>query len=179
MEDGRVLRVDDPLRRRVERLEVDVLRAPVARAQLLARDLKARAQLDQRQHDAAVRLDAFLLADVRALDAPEVRRRELPAVRAREVDEPAGREPRQQALARLLVDQLPARIRDRRVSAQQVVAHRPSPRRLPIPSEPPVMAGAGGDPPPDCSSPSSSAAASAASPCSTMSPSWNSTPLAI
>ena len=62
VEDGRVLGVDDALRRGVQRREVDVLGAAIARAQLLARDLEARAQLDQRQHHAAVGLDAFQLA---------------------------------------------------------------------------------------------------------------------
>ena len=71
VEDGRVLGLDDSLRRGVQRVEVDVLGAAVARAQLRARHREARAQLDQRQHDPTVGFHAFLLADVRA--APRAR----------------------------------------------------------------------------------------------------------
>src|SRR6201999_2505242 len=174
VEDGAVLGDRDLVGGKVERLEVDVDRAAIVVAHLRPRDGEVDPHLDQRQDAALQRLDA-LLADLDRVDPPEVRRRVLPALRPDEVDQPACRQRPREAIARLIVEQLPVRIGQRRVAAQQVV-HRPTPFMLPIPSEPsPPAIGATSS----SSSPSSSEAASAASPCSTMSPSWNRTPLAI
>src|SRR6201999_3847699 len=97
--------------------------------------------------------------------------RVLPPERAREVHEFARGQENAQAIAGLVVEQLPVGVADRRVLAQQVVAHRSAPLRLPSPSDP--------DPSlPDGSS-SPVASASAASPCSTMSPGLNRIPCAI
>ena len=86
----------------------------------------------------------------------------LPAVRAGEVDDLAGCERGGEPRARLVVDQLPAGIGDRRVRAEKVV-HLAAPRMPPMPSDP-RRSRLGAEPP------SSPEAASAASPCSTMSP---------
>ena len=72
------------------------------------------------------------------LGPPEVGRRVLPAVRAGEVDQLAGGERGRQPLAGLGVEQVPARLGDRRLLAQQV-AHRVAPaagRRCPSDSLP-------------------------------------------
>ena len=92
----------------------------------------------------------------------------LPAEWAGEVDDLACREGRTEAAASLPVDQLPARVADRCVRAQEVV-HLGAPFRLPIPSEPAASSWL-------ADSPSAPLSASASSPCSTMSPGWNSTP---
>src|ERR1700761_9394878 len=173
VEDGAVLGDRDLVGGEVERLEVDVDRAAIVVAHLRPRDGEVDPHLDQRPEAALQCVDA-LLADLDRVDPPEVRRRVLPTLRPDEVDQPPCRQRPGEPLARLVVEQLPVRIGQRRVAAQQVV-HRPTPFMLPIPSEPsPPAIGATSS-----SSSSSPDAASAASPRSTMSPSWNRTPSAI
>src|ERR1700761_8190317 len=174
VEDGAVLGDRDLVGGEVERLEVDVDRAAIVVAHLRPRDGEVDPHLDQRPEAALQCVDA-LLADLDRVDPPEVRRRVLPTLRPDEVDQPPCRQRPGEPLARLVVEQLPVRIGQRRVAAQQVV-HRPTPFMLPIPSEPsPPAIGATSSSP----SSSSSDAASAASPWPTMSPSWNKTPAAI
>jgi hypothetical protein len=137
VEDGRVLGDDQALGGRVEVVEVDVLRPAIAGGQLGARHREAGAQLGQRQHAAQAALDVVERADVVGADAPEARGRVLPALGALEVDQPARGEAGLQAGARLLVDQVPAGLGDRRVAAQQVGGgHHAAPRSEPMPSEP-------------------------------------------
>src|SRR6185437_1339923 len=170
-----VLGFDDSLSRGVQILEVDVLRATVTSAKLLTGDCEPGAQLDQGKNDAATRFHALDRAQVNLVDATEVGRRMLPAMRPGEIDKSPAGQTREQALTGLIVDRSPADLGDRRVLAQQM-AHCPS-FRLPIPRLPattrvPEEGSSFGEA-------DSPAAASAASPCSTMFPSWKSTPWAI
>ena len=168
VEHGGVLRLDELAGGAVEVGEVDVVGAAVAVEQLRARHAERDLELDHRLDPAAHRGDA-VERHVGRVDAAERDRRELPPVRAGEVDEPARGHAGRQAVARLLVDQLPAALADRRVRAQEM-AH----RRPPIPSEPSMSRG-------PLSGPGSSIAAfsSAPSAFSVMSPSWNRIPFAI
>ena len=164
VEDGDVLGDRDPLRRLVEPLEVGVEGAPVVVGQLGARDRELGSQLDQGQDPAPRGADPVGGRRVDLVAAAEVGGGVLPAVRPGEVDQAARGERRPQALARLVVEKLPARNRDRRQLAQPIV-NRYAPFRPPIPSEPAAA------PPPSSSEPPSAESASAASPCPTMSPS--------
>ena len=169
VEDGDVLGDRDAMGCVVERAEVDVGAAAVVVAELVERNREVGAQLDERHDLAPQRADA--------LDGDAARR--LSCVRGSWPSAPSRSGPAKSTTlraasaarsrgARLVVDQLPGRVGDRRVRAKQVV-HRDAPFRLPIPSEP---AGSSWRRPrlrlPD--------SASAASPCSTMSPGWKSTP---
>ena len=120
MEDRDVLRDRDPLRRAVEFVEVGIEGTAVGVTKLLQRDLEVRSGLDKRQHP-ALEPDHPLGGHRCGAGPTEVRRGVRPAVRAGEVDELAHGQRRLQPLTRLLVEQLPAGIADRRERAKQMV----------------------------------------------------------
>ena len=117
----------------VERVEVDVVGAAVGVAQLGRESANgARSSTSGSTRRCAASTPPPGASATRR--AAEVRGGVLPAVRAGEVDELARGERGRQALARLVVDQRPGRLGDRRVLAQQM-AHDAAPLRLPMPSE--------------------------------------------
>jgi hypothetical protein len=81
VEDRAVLGAGDAMGRRVERLELDVLGAAIAVAQLGAREREVSAQLDHGQHAALQRRHAVARRAAQLARAAEVRRRELPPAR--------------------------------------------------------------------------------------------------
>ncbi len=143
VEDGGAFGDRDLMRGAIERLEVDVVRAAVGVAQLVARQREVGAQFDQRQDAALQGGHAVGGAGAQRLGPAEIGRRVLPAQRSREVDELARRERRCEPVAGLLVEQVPARLGDRRQRAKQMV-HDGAPLRLPIPSDPSSRSGVGG-----------------------------------
>ena len=116
--------------------EVEIDRAAVEVAQLGAGDGEVGAQLGQREH-------APLARRAVPWPAPRWRRRgpdRRPSAPSRAGPEKSTRRraarPGQQPLLDLAVELAPAVVADRRVGPQEVV-HRPSPFKLPMPSEPP------------------------------------------
>ncbi len=125
VEDGVVLGHGDVAPRPCRAASKSTSSAPRSPARSSSREtVKSRAPRPAGARGGAGAVDAVAAAPAERLDAAEVRRRVLPAVRAGEVDEPARGQRAREPLARLLVDRVPARVGDRRVPAQQVVAHR-------------------------------------------------------
>ena len=164
MEDGGVLGAGDTPGRLIECFQVDVLGTTLGVVELRASHGEPRAQLDQGEDPPLPGVDALLRYAGKLVRSTEVARGVLPAVWAGEVDELPGGEGGRQALARLGVEELPARLGDRCVLAEQV-AHPSLPRKLPSPRDSPPASGA-----PRSAWPSV-ASSSDSSPCSTMSPS--------
>jgi hypothetical protein len=117
MEDDPVLGRDELRRGTVEVLEIDVGRAAVAVEQLGARHAKWRLELDDGPNATLLGSDA-LEPELDWPDPAYGHALQAPSVWAGEVDKSASGHPRGQAVARLVVDQLPAALAYRGVLAK-------------------------------------------------------------
>ena len=92
----------------VERVEVDVQRAPVVVSKLRDRNRKGGTQLDQGQHATLQRGHSLAECFRHGFRASQVGGRMLPAARPGEVDQLAGSQRGREAFLGLGVEQLPA-----------------------------------------------------------------------
>ena len=117
MEDGLVLGDRNLASGAIEWLEVGVGSTAVVVAQLRARDRELGTDLDEREHPPPERRHTVAGRGSDRLDAAEVGRRVVPPVGPGELDQLARRQRGGEAFARLVVEQLPVAIANRRVWA--------------------------------------------------------------
>ena len=134
MKDGGVLGDGDPASRGIEGVQVDIGGTALRVVQLRPADREVSPELDQPEDPPLGRRNVIARRVGDLLDPAQVGRRVIPAMGAGEVDQLAGGEGRREPLARLLIEESPACLRDRRVLSEEVAQLMP-PRRLPMPSD--------------------------------------------